>query len=365
MSAGRWEREKAQRWALDNPWWVGCNFIPSTASNQFEMWQVDTFDPATIARELNWASQIGMNCVRVFLHDLVWQADPEGCKSRIDRFLQIAESAGIQTMLVLFDDCWFPPRAGIQPEPTPGVHNSRWAQSPGHDVVQDRSQWPRLERYVRDIVETFGQDSRVCVWDLYNEPGNALLPAAALPTHRALPRAVGAIFRHFVLPSPTLPLLHACLSWVRAVDPMQPLTVGIWAPIPALNRFQLGCSDVVSFHHYGGAESLEKKITALQSRHQRPVLCTEWMARPLGSRVQSHLPVFHKTRVGCFCWGLVSGRTQTIHGWRDRPGTPPPAVWHHDLLHPDGTPYDSAEIELMRQCTESASHTDRAKSANA
>ena len=93
MSAGIWDREKAQRWALDNPWWVGCNFIPSTASNQFEMWQVDTFDPATIARELNWASQIGMNCVRVFLHDLVWQADPEGFKSRIDRFLQIAESA--------------------------------------------------------------------------------------------------------------------------------------------------------------------------------------------------------------------------------------------------------------------------------
>ena len=37
------------------PWLVGCNFSPSTAINQLEMWQADSWDPATIDRELGWA----------------------------------------------------------------------------------------------------------------------------------------------------------------------------------------------------------------------------------------------------------------------------------------------------------------------
>ena len=347
----KWSRERAQAWALAQPWRVGCNFIPSTACNQFEMWQAATFDPLTIERELNWAAGIGMNSVRVYLHDLVWQADPDSFKSRIETFLALATNAGIRTMFVLFDDCWFPPVAGPQLEPVPGVHNSRWAQSPGHAVTRDRTQWPRLEQYVQDIISTFGQDERVCVWDLYNEPGNALLPLAALPNHRAIPGALAQTLRHFLLPSPTLPLLRACFDWARSVDPIQPLTVGIWAPIPRLNRLQLECSDVISFHHYTTADSLKKKITQLQEQYGRPVLCTEWMARPMGSRVETHLPVFKAAGVGCFCWGLVAGRTQTIHSWRDPPGSPTPKLWHHDLLHPDGSPFDRREIEIWQQLT--------------
>lgn len=166
MTGKRWTRERAARWAFEQPWWVGCNFTPSTASNQLEMWQPETFDPETIARELQWAAKIGMNSVRVFLHDLVWQADAEGFKSRIETFLQLADAVGIRTLFVLFDDCWFPPRVGQQLEPVPGVHNSRWAQSPGHAVVRDPAQWPRLERYVCDIIGAFGGDKRVYVWDL-------------------------------------------------------------------------------------------------------------------------------------------------------------------------------------------------------
>jgi len=351
MSVSRWSRDRATRWALERPWWIGCNFSPSTASNQLEMWQAETFDPDTIGRELCWASKIGMNSVRVFLHDLVWQADPDGFKSRIDTFLSLADKVNIQTMLVLFDDCWFPPVAGPQLEPVPGVHNSRWAQSPGHAVTRDRTQWPRLEQYVRDIIGTFGQDERVCVWDLYNEPGNELLPLATLPKRQSIPRALGKIFRHFVLPSPTLPLLRDCFDWARSANPIQPITVGVWAPIPRLNRLQLAHSDIISFHHYQDEKSLRKTITTLKRKHCRPILCTEWMARPLGSQVKTHLPIFRDQGVGCFCWGLVSGRTQTIHRWTDRPGTPAPRLWHHDLLHPDGSPYDENEIALMRRIT--------------
>ena len=46
-----------------------------------------------------------MNAMRVFLHDLLWQQDKEGFKSRIDRFLGIAEKHHIRILFVLFDSC--------------------------------------------------------------------------------------------------------------------------------------------------------------------------------------------------------------------------------------------------------------------
>lgn len=189
------------------------------------------------------------------------------------------------------------------------------------------------------------------MWDLYNEPGNALLPLASLPNYLAIPRLMAPLFRHFILPSPSLTLLKLSFVWARSVDPTQPLTAGIWAPIPRLNRFQLASSDVLTFHHYLGAESLAKQIHSLKRRFDRPVICTEWLARPMGSRVESHLPIFKDAQVGCFCWGLVAGRTQTIHPWRDQPGTPTPEVWHHDLLHRDGSPFDQAEVDTFRKLT--------------
>ena len=356
MSASRWSAERAARWYAGQPWLVGCNFTPSTAINQLEMWQAETFDVPTLERELGWAADIGMNSLRVFLHDLVWQADPDGFKKRIDHFLSLAWARGIRTMFVVFDDCWHPPHAGRQPDPVPGVHNSGWAQSPGHRVVRDGSQWPRLEAYVKDVIETFGADERVCVWDLYNEPGNAFLPFASQPIHRALPGAVSGVLRHFVLRSPSLALLRATFAWARSVDPTQPLTSGVWAPNPWLNRFQLAASDVVSFHQYASAEKLATRIEALR-RHGRPILCTEWLARGLASRIETHLPIFEEQRVGCHCWGLVAGKTQTIHGWGDRRGSAEPDVWHHDLLRPDGTPYDEGEIAMLRSLTEATAES--------
>jgi hypothetical protein len=352
MTESRWSEERASRWYAEQPWWMGCNFTPSTAINQLEMWQAETFDPAACERELRWAAELGMNSVRVFLHDLAWQTDPEGFKERVDRFLSIASGHAIATMLVVFDDCWFPPRAGRQPEPVAGVHNSGWAQSPGHRVVRDRTQWSRLERYVRDVVGAFGRDGRVSVWDLYNEPGNAFLPLAARPPVQSFLPAVARAIRHFALPSPSLALLRATFEWARAMQPLQPLTAGLWGPAWALNRFQLAASDVISFHQYAGPDKLEERIRSLRRDHRRPVLCTEWMARPLGSRFETHLPIFREHRVGCYCWGLVAGKTQTIHGWNDRPGTPEPAVWHHDVLRTDGSAYDPGEVETIRRLTE-------------
>jgi endo-1,4-beta-mannosidase len=204
VSEIRWTAENANGWYQRQPWLVGCNFTPSTAINQLEMWQAATFDPDTIGRELGWAAGIGMNAVRVYLHDLVWQADAEGFKRRIDRYLALAARKGIQTLFVLFDDCWnMDPKLGKQPEPLPGVHNSGWMQSPGSKVVTDPGGWARLESYVKDVLAAFAADERILMWDLYNEPGNNGLGDRSLA------------------------LLQAAFGWARAARPQQPLTAGV------------------------------------------------------------------------------------------------------------------------------------------
>jgi len=68
-----WTAKQANDWYAQQPWLVGSNFIPSTAINELEMWQADTFDLPTIDRELGWAQTLGMNTMRVFLHNLLWQ----------------------------------------------------------------------------------------------------------------------------------------------------------------------------------------------------------------------------------------------------------------------------------------------------
>src|SRR4051812_20003816 len=105
---GPWPVAKAEGWSREHPWLVGCNFAPSTAINQLEMWQADTFDLPTIDRELGWAEVLGFNSVRVFLHHLLWEQDPQGFLSRIDQFLAVADRHKIGVMFVLFDGVWDP-----------------------------------------------------------------------------------------------------------------------------------------------------------------------------------------------------------------------------------------------------------------
>ena len=339
----RWSLEKANDWYAGQPWLTGCNFIPSNAINQLEMWQAETFDPATIDRELGWAAELGLNTVRTFLHDLVWDADPQGFKQRIDCFLDIASRHGIRPMLVFFDDCWnHDPRLGSQPAPKPGIHNSGWVQSPGVQVVNSGpSAWERLERYVTDILTTFAYDERILLWDLYNEPGNSSNGSRSLP------------------------LLRSVFEWARAVNPSQPLTAGLWFDNQELNEFQIEASDIITFHNYRLADHLEREISGLQA-YGRPLICTEWMARTCGSLVGTHLPVFARKRVGCINWGLVAGKTNTIYAWQDLQDPmkrktvtldecSEPEVWFHDLFRQDGTPYDLSEIETFKKYTSARS----------
>ncbi|MCX7804937.1 MAG: cellulase family glycosylhydrolase [Planctomycetota bacterium] len=345
----RWDTGRAAAWYERLPWLVGCNFLPSSAVNQLEMWQAETWDPATIERELGWAGSLGFNVLRVFLHDLLWTRDGEGFLKRVDDFLGIADRHGMRVIFVFFDDCHRPsPKPGRQPPPVPGVHNSGWVQSPGREVVErfhdgtvPEEERRRLADYVRGVLIRFGGDRRILMWDIYNEPGQT-----------------GAGNDSFELLSETW-------RWAREAAPAQPLTSCLEGSVgeknAALNREN---SDVVTFHCYSGPKLEETILRHKETFGRRPLICTEYMARELGTTFRHSLPVFRKHRVGCLNWGLVAGRSQTHFNWKTvekleglkasgaalKPGDPipEPELWFHDIFRVDGTPFDGEEVEFVR-----------------
>ena len=348
----RWSEARANAWYAQQPWPVGADFLPSTAINELEMWQADTYDPATIDRELGWAEAIGMNTMRVFLHNLLWDQDPKGFQQRIDNFLAIAARHHIRPVFVLFDSCWEPnPKLGPQHPPIPGVHNSGWVQAPGAAILNDPSQYPRLEGYVEGVVGAFAKDPRILAWDLWNEPDNDNVKGDAFAQDD--PRNRTQII---------LKLLPQVFDWARSAHPTQPLTSGVWhgdwsslSSMPATARVQIERSDIVSFHNYGWPEDFERRVEQLQQFH-RPLICTEYMARNIGSTFDTILPIAKEHHVGAINWGLVAGKSQTWIPWDSwqRPYVnEQPAVWQHDVFHADGTPYRQREVEMIRKLTAS------------
>ena len=353
----RWTAEEARRWWQARAWICGFNFLPSSAVNFLEMWRRETFDRETIERELGWAGDIGFNAVRVNLHSLVWQHERDGLLERLDWLMAVAAKHDIDTVPCLFDDCGFggaEPVCGPQPDPVPGVHNSRAVASPGRAAVMDRSTWPALEDYVRDVTSSFRDDNRVLFWDLYNEPGNRMIFGQdGLDQHDV------ALLPH------SYALMQAAFDWARAENPEQPLTVAAWAtPLPdsitppyqtEIDRAALDLSDIVSFHAYWSTAHVRRFIDHLAGR-ERPMICTEWMARGAGSRIEDQLPMFKELGVGCFQWGLVKGRTQTHLPWPTElvtahGGNAARETWFHDILCEDGRAYDQREIDTIAALT--------------
>ena len=346
----KWSKQQTKEWYFDQPWLIGCNFLPSTAINQLEMFQEATYDPETIKRELNWAANLGFNSLRVYLHDLLWESDPKGFSNRLDTFLEICETYSIKPLLVLFDDCHRPyPKIGKQPLPVAGVHNSGWKQSPGVELVQALSKGTitndevfRLKRFVQGVLGEFSKDKRILMWDIYNEPGQ------------------------FGVGKQSIDLLKLAWEWSHEVRPSQPLTAcldgSVGKEIIELNRSN---SDVITFHCYE-ASKLESTIEN-HLKLGRPVICTEYMAREFGTTFEFSLPIFKKYKVGCYNWGLVAGKSQTHFGWSTiadlqrlkreekflnlEDPIPEPEIWFHDIFRTDGSAFDDSEVHFIKSTT--------------
>lgn len=318
-----WTTEKANAWYQQKGWQSGCNYIPATAINSVEMWQRESFDPATIDKELGWAEELGFNTMRVFLNSLVWKSDPDGFKKRMDEYLTISAKHKITAMFVFFDDCWKEEaELGKQPEPLTGVHNSGWVQDPARSLRTDTAKlYADLEKYIKDIIGTFKQDSRVLCWDMFNEPGAG-----------------------------SIDLLKHSYLWARDISPDQPVTSGLNnLDLMDINRFRLENSDIITFHCYENVKDQSYWIRFLQL-YDRPIICTEYMARKFDCRFQNIMPLFKQNNVGAINWGFVSGKTNTMFAWGDpRPDGKEPELWFHDILRQDKTPFDPKEIETIKE----------------
>ena len=345
-SPARWTPEHANQWYAQQPWLVGANYIPSDAINELEMFQAATWNPALNDKELGLGESIGMNTMRVFLQDQLWQSDPQGFTQRLDAFLALAAKHHIRPLLVLFDSCWEPnPHLGPQHPPIPGIHNSGWVQSPGKQRLLDRADEGQLEAYVKGVVGRFANDNRILGWDVWNEPDNKGGDVAADEAAK-----VARVDE----------LLPKVFAWARSAHPTQPLTSGVWkgnwtdpAQESETTKIQLRESDVISFHNYEWPEQFEARIKELQGLG-RPLICTEYMARGAGSTFDGSLPIAKQYHVGAINWGLVAGKTQTYFPW-DSWEVPyverKPTVWFHEVFKQDDTPYRQHEVDLIRKLT--------------
>jgi hypothetical protein len=327
-SSNIWSVQKANDWYANHKWINGANFTPSTAINQLEMWQADTFDATTIDRELGYAEGIGFNTMRVFLHSVAWEVDKVGFKKRVDNYLTIADKHHIQTLFVFFDDCWnAPPKVGKQPGPKPGIHNSGWVQDPGR-VLNDVD-YIQIRAYVEDILNCFKHDKRILLWDLYNEPGNSGKGEKSLE------------------------LLSSIFKWAHAINPDQPVSAGLWNwDFKKLNDFQIKNSDVITYHDYDSPENHQQKIQELK-KIGKPLICTEYMARLRNSTFENTMPMLKNENIGAINWGLVSGKTNTIYAWDTPiPSGEEPKLWFHDIFRKNGEPYKKEETELIKKLNE-------------
>jgi hypothetical protein len=329
----RWTIEKSLQWQKSQGFRAGANFVPSTAVNELEMFQAETYDPVTIDRELQWAQDAGFNTMRVFLHNLLWDQGSADFLNRVDNFLSIADKHGMNVMLVLFDSCWNQyPKSGPQPDPIPGVHNSQWVQAPGVEILNDPVAFDNLKGYVQGVISHFQNDSRVMAWDIWNEPDNS---------HNS--------------PDLISPLITKAFEWAREVNPHQPLTTPLWnGDIQNWSEFrtlQIELSDVISFHNYAKELELKIWIDTLRIKGKgRPIICTEYMARTVGSYFEPHLQIMKDENVFAINWGVVSGRTQTIYPWSTTviPAKKEPEIWFHDIWHDNGIPFNQSEIDYIR-----------------
>ena len=347
---GRWPVEKAKAWGQAHPLIAGSNYITSSAINQLEMWQAETFDLQAIDRELGWAQSLGFTSMRVFLHHLLWEQDSAGFLDRMDKFLAVADKHGIKIMFVPFDSCWDPfPKLGKQHEPKKGLHNSGWVQSPGQEDLKNPARRKLLEDYVKGVVTKFKDDPRVLAWDIYNEPDNTN----------------GSSYGKWELPNKealTLELLKQEIGWFREVNPSQPITTAPWkgnwgdvSKLSEMERVQFDNSDVISFHNYGKLEDAKKCVEHLK-RYDRPIICSEYMARPQGSTFDPILGYFVEQKVGAINWGFVSGKSQTIYPWDSwkKPYDNEPPVWFHDIFRADGSAYRPKEVAYIKKVTGAA-----------
>ncbi len=354
----RWSKEQAWTWYDSRPWLRGCNYMSADCANRIDQWQALGFEERfeTTERELQLMQKTGFNTVRLIPEYVVWKEEHDGFMVRFDRYLSLCAKYGISCMIVLANDCmppkneyWKKPQLGEQAWVI-GYHggkksaqHSAFSSVAPHFYFDDPDECEHYFAMVRELVTKYRTDARICIWDVYNEPGNG---------HRT---------------EVTPPVLQRMFDTVRACAPTQPLTCAMWTyrqlssagtndPYQKINRIILDNVDLVSYHFYGDYNTHVKIIRYLKT-FGRPILNTEWLGRIFHNDVFSLFPLFYLEKIGCYNWGFVAGKYQTYEPWEgtwsayDTGGAQDVdfTKWFHDLYRPSHHPYDPKEIAVIQE----------------
>jgi Predicted beta-xylosidase len=301
----------------DWSWVQGAVFVPTNVVNQIEQWR--NYDHEINDRELSYAKTYGINFVRVFMHNLLWENDQDNFIANMNDFLALADKYDIKVELVFFDDCWNDfPVWGDQLAPRYGAHNSRWVEGPGDAVKANyAANKAKLKDYVQGVVQEFGNNDAVVLWNVYNEPSNG---------------------ESGLMDTVTKQIMNDARIWIKQAGSIKPVT-------STGGQFSGGpFSDFISYHPY------ESNYPTYPSQFgpNSGVLADEVMNR-LTQTVPGVVENFGKKGMGFVMWELGIGRDNTRFPWGSdvNPLTEEPAVPFHGIVYPDGHPWDVNDIKAL------------------
>jgi len=184
------------------------------------------------------------------------------------------------------------------------------------------------------------QSRWIILWDLYNEPGNG--------------SAGDHVTRDGLRENVSMPLLQDVFRWAKENDPSQPVTAAPWTfekEFDELNRFMFEKLRSCDFHCYSVSGELNERINFIRfEAKDRPMICSEYMARHRGCIFRECLPILRENGIGAVNWGLVSGKTQTVFPWKGLMETADLSIPFHDVFHPDGTFLVPDEASVFLSC---------------
>lgn len=355
----QWTQTQIWDWYKSHDWISGFNFIPSgSMTGSLYFFQEYNHEAAftDAAKEIALAASLKFNSVRVGLPFEVWQKEHDQFFKSLDRFLALLDSYHMTMMPILFNDClvpkdkFKPERLGPQPEPVPGYFGgnpvtpfddaTQSGEVIGYSITDEPQMEPEIKRFVSELADRYGQDSRILIWNIWNEAGNSSRKTMSLP------------------------MMTKVFQWMREKDVMQPLTADVWGIgneasssrkesdqyFAEIELESIALSDIITFHFYGDYSHAKQYIHALR-QFNRPLINTEWLHRPYRSLIQTHLPLWKKEGIGSYFFGFVNGKSQFHIVWEVIKNDPSidTRLWMHDIFHADFTPYDPEEIEAIRE----------------
>lgn len=257
------------------------------------------------------ASKLGFNSVRFWIH-------AEGADEQIKWIREFAEDAD---------------EYGLTVSPVLSISDHFF---PREDKMQA---FDEAKAYTQKIIGAFANDKRIIFWDIWNEPLMADVPEMY----------------------EQMDWIEAAVQWCREMSPIQPITASIiWdsgvkpdSVSRAINRrYEVeAMMDIHNFHLYDtGLDHMQRVewiVERARSISDRPLVCTETIARTKGGTFPRTFVPFAQNEIHFFTWGLYICDMNWTVSW-GQSTYDPYEPWFHDLLHPDGEPYDKREIDWLR-----------------